>query len=386
MRSTTDFGKWNGSVRITSILFLAAATFGFLQANSIYLIEQLHMEFGASYYIAVIVNFTVCIAGAFGIELLVRTAITRLQKLGVTHRSVEHPIIGSTRADDAATGTVATPIYHFVSSNLNTRVDNLQKRATTMYWSILIIIGAGIWIIIFAGYLTDWDTVSAGIWSRITSEQSDLDNSVDKRLTDFLRTSRERNKTLDQNDIKTFVDTMKSDPDTQQRYADIEKQRDNLVATLISDMKVRAAAGRSWNLSGTILRVTIIGLLIFLVQILIQLYRYNSRLIAFYSSRRDALILAKGKLKESSDFAKLLVPTGLDFGRDPNHPFVEAAQFLFSRRGQGDKGASAKAGNGASAKAGNGASAKAGNGASAKAANGASSKPGTDASDKAAAS
>jgi hypothetical protein len=66
-----------------------------------------------------------------------------------------------------------------------------------------------------------------------------------------------------------------------------------------------------WNWPVTVLRVGIIGMLVFLTQILISLYRYNSRLIAFYSLRRNGLILAgdKANLRKLQPCCFLLIWT-----------------------------------------------------------------------------
>jgi hypothetical protein len=76
-------------------------------------------------------------------------------------------------------------------------------------------------------------------------------------------------------------------------------------------------------------------MLVFLTQILISLYRYNSRLIAFYGSRRDALLLVEGaqdaKIKE---LAEVFFPANLDFGREPRHPLQEMIDFIRKRPSQ----------------------------------------------------
>ncbi len=80
------------------------------------------------------------------------------------------------------------------------------------------------------------------------------------------------------------------------------------------------------------IRVCILGLVIFLVQIMMQLYRYNSRLIAFYGSRRDAILLAKGNAPDMEKYAKQLSPDTLDFGKEPNSFLQELLKFFSQRR------------------------------------------------------
>jgi hypothetical protein len=332
---TVAEGKRRPGVRLITIFLLTSFGFALLQSQRISVLAFLRLDFGVPDYIDILVNFVVCVVGAFSIESLNSTRLLQ--------RSVESSATSPDlylQSDD----TVETPdvhAYRLVSSNLNTRVNNLQKRATAIYWTILLIIGTGVWIIIFSGYLSSWDTLGAAIWDRIDSEASVLNRSIERQAASFYdsqrRTSSDKgNQSIEDN--KQF--NLSSDIIVQLQK--IVEHRGAMITASIDDMKARTANGQNWNLSGTILRICIISLIIFLVQILIQLYRYNSRLIAFYSSRRDALLLARGELREGRAFAELLIPTGLDFGREPNHPLYEAARFLSRGRGARDKGASTK--------------------------------------------
>ncbi|WP_145964988.1 hypothetical protein [Rhizobium leguminosarum] len=113
-----------------------------------------------------------------------------------------------------------------------------------------------------------------------------------------------------------------------QRLSAYISAKDGLIKAMTDALKGRIDDGKNFNVSSTILRLSILGMLIFLVQILIQLYRYNSRLITFYSSRRDAIMLSDGDEKTMRLFSQLLLPSGLDFGREPHHPFAEAAELI----------------------------------------------------------
>ena len=68
----------------------------------------------------------------------------------------------------------------------------------------------------------------------------------------------------------------------------------------------------------------------FLVQILVPLYRYNTRMVAFYGSRLDALSLSGSDLKKAQVYTELFTPSGLDFGKDVQHPLAELGR-LFNR-------------------------------------------------------
>src|ERR1043166_3387401 len=74
----------------------------------------------------------------------------------------------------------------------------------------------------------------------------------------------------------------------------VAAQKQFVISTIVGNAAEHRKAG-GLDFSGVTLRLCILGLTIFLVQILVQLYRYNSRLIAFYSSRRDAILMSGGE-------------------------------------------------------------------------------------------
>jgi hypothetical protein len=63
---------------------------------------------------------------------------------------------------------------------------------------------------------------------------------------------------------------------------------------------------------------------LFLVQILVTLYRYNIRAAAFYDGRADALLLARSEDLELGKLVELFTPTALDFGKMPATPLHSA--------------------------------------------------------------
>jgi hypothetical protein len=182
--------------------------------------------------------------------------------------------------------------YWLVSENLNKRVVQLQVRATAIYWTMLIIIVSGVFLAIFSNYLSSFDNYGNSMLSIVESEKASYSS-----------------------DTQVMLD-----------------QKGKILDALISKMQDSSKTDHNLGGPGTILRIVIVSLVIFLVQILMQLYRYNSRLIAFYGSRRDALLLAQGDPKQGQTFANLLAPAGLDFGKEPSHPLLEAGRLIFGRK------------------------------------------------------
>jgi hypothetical protein len=172
-----------------------------------------------------------------------------------------------------------------IADNLNTRVSSLQARSTMIYWTILFTLAIGVTIVIFSGHLSSLDTAGSQLWSRIDTELNRLNSTDGEAVSKF-----------------------------NQHYEEVLK-------AAVADLSTTNSKGRVWNWPSTILRVSVAGLLIFLVQILIQLYRYNSLLIAFYSSRRDAIIMSEGNFQTAKNWTALFFPANLTFGREPRHPF-----------------------------------------------------------------
>ena len=88
-------------------------------------------------------------------------------------------------------------------------------------------------------------------------------------------------------------------------------------------------AGSLWrNISSLAARLAVIALLIYLVNILVNLYRYNMRLAAFYQARRDAIEMAlaagadvTGMVQGSlADLARANTPEEVTFGPRPALP------------------------------------------------------------------
>jgi hypothetical protein len=86
---------------------------------------------------------------------------------------------------------------------------------------------------------------------------------------------------------------------------------------------VKSAADQRFTqqlVTTTTTRIGSIIILLFLVQILVTLYRYNVRAAAFYDGRADALLLIQGKDAELGRLVDLFTPTSVDFGRMPSTP------------------------------------------------------------------
>ena len=113
------------------------------------------------------------------------------------------------------------------------------------------------------------------------------------------------------------------------------------------DKQLRAEHGYAdtrYIIATAITRIGVVLIIVFLVQILIGLYRYNARLITFYNSRRDFLQLWDGKLPNLDKLQKTMA-ANIDFGKEPKHPLEDIIRQVASKLhlpGMSGGGAAAK--------------------------------------------
>jgi len=135
-------------------------------------------------------------------------------------------------------------------------------------------------------------------------------------------------------------DKSKPKPDVDNRLQEIEKQRIAHVSEQaelekrVKELQGLEAKDQEVGPSQTRFIVSVLSkrlgsvlLLIFLVQILVTLYRYSSRLAAFYDSRADALQLSKDGAFNSAEVSiGVLGPERVDFGKEPRSPIENSIE------------------------------------------------------------
>lgn len=197
--------------------------------------------------------------------------------------------------------------YNIAAQYLDNIISRLQRRATIIYWTIVGTLSVGVGLIVFAGYFASFDTDL--LWSRLDTEWSRIH---------FPTLPPTNSSPLDQDNYKY---QRKIADEALTKYWD---HYDQLLNASISGYDQKNV----FNWVPIALKVSVAGLLIFLVQILIQLYRYNSSLIVFYNSRRYAIIMSEGDLSDTEKWEAVFAPANVDFGRDLRHPFQYVANLL----------------------------------------------------------
>jgi hypothetical protein len=193
--------------------------------------------------------------------------------------------------------------YSIVADYLDRIISRLQSRATLMYWTIVGTLIAGVLLIIFAGSFAAFDTEL--MWWRLDNERHRIYSDI---------TTPPKN-----DELKAWND---------QAITHYWENYDRLLHVSLAGYDQRNV----FNWVPIALKVSVAGILIFLVQILIQLYRYNSLLIVFYSARRYAIIMSGGDLSATERWQAIFAPTNLDFGSNPRHPF-QYFSYLLHREG-----------------------------------------------------
>jgi hypothetical protein len=196
-------------------------------------------------------------------------------------------------------------IYQRITEDLHSTILRLQSRSTKLYVAIVIAIIFGVALTIFAGFFSSFDT--APLWWRLDAERHRVYSNVPTLAANSDSADREK------------YDFFKKATEHYWRNYD----------TLLQD-SINDLSGKS-NWVSVSLKVSIAGLIIFLVQILRQLYRWKSLPIVFYNARRYALLMSKGDLSATERWESVFAPATLDFGRDPRHPFQFFAT-LFSTK------------------------------------------------------
>jgi hypothetical protein len=82
-----------------------------------------------------------------------------------------------------------------------------------------------------------------------------------------------------------------------------------------------------------ITRVGVVLIIIYLVQILIGLYRYNTRLATYYNAKQDVLGLWDGNPTSLKRLDEIIGSPKFDFGKEPKHPLEDLLKAAGSKMG-----------------------------------------------------
>jgi hypothetical protein len=231
---------------------------------------------------------------------------------------------------------------------LDDRIALLRRRATTVLVVIGLALISTVLIVVFAGRLTSLDAAAISNTDRLSSELDRLEAKLAQltQVKSLAAIVRSAPGTLTADDAQKMLDFVKSavgtysigssskvsvppDPDT--LFAAISSTEKRLDETnkLLQDAWAREInSERGYNdwrniVATAITRVGVVLIIVFLVQILMGLYRYNTRLSTYYASRKDIINIWSGNLADLPKLGALFAAPKVDFGRDPRHPLED---------------------------------------------------------------
>jgi hypothetical protein len=128
--------------------------------------------------------------------------------------------------------------------------------------------------------------------------------------------------------LATSIEAKQSD------ISEIDKKIATDDLTLIFPEKIDSGSKWLTLVATTLTRISVLLILVFLVQILVGLYRYSLRLAAFYDARSDALVLRKTGDEDFVKWTTALTPRDIDFGRNATTPSQHAENMVTGLTGK----------------------------------------------------
>jgi hypothetical protein len=215
---------------------------------------------------------------------------------------------------------------------IDERTARLRFRANLMLYAVgALLIGASI-IIVFAGTLTNLDASAVSNVDRITKDIDDAEGRL-ARLSgvEELKKASAADPSGAGKKLASLTDNDPSLPTSDNGLAaEIDAAKTRLTQSedlLRQAWSKELSAERGYNdtryiIATAITRIGVVLVIIFLAQVLIGLYRYNTRLITFYNSRRDFFQIWNGKGATPKELQNLIEPH-IDFGKEPKHPLED---------------------------------------------------------------
>jgi hypothetical protein len=241
-----------------------------------------------------------------------------------------------------------------VAEEIEERAERLRRRSGIILGSIGLSLVVAAVIVIFAGRLTSIDAAAISNIDKIKTELSEIERRF-VALSDVKRQLAAGRGEIQPSPSLTELSTLRprgenfsalssalglpQDPATVDQMITILSERQKKMNELLNDAWLKELAlERPYNdwryiIATAITRVGVVLIIVFLVQILMGLYRYNTRLTTFYNSRKDLLRVWNGRNDELVKLNEILAPSRIDFGRDPKHPLEDIIRAIGDRFG-----------------------------------------------------
>jgi hypothetical protein len=226
-----------------------------------------------------------------------------------------------------------------VTLEIRERVRRLRLRTTGILATIgVALVGAAI-IVVFAGSLTSIDATAVSNVDKVKSDIADEQRQLTRlyqtqtQLTALEQARTAGNKSeiekLERQLGSSSFSPLPTDPTAiQAMISDVKERIFKLNALLDPAWKKELETQRGYNdwhyiAATAITRVGVVLIIIYLVQILIGLYRYNTRLATYYSAKQDVLGLWDGNPTSLKRLDEIMGSPKFDFGKEPKHPLED---------------------------------------------------------------
>ncbi len=254
--------------------------------------------------------------------------------------------------------------------DIDKRLQRLRKRTNVILWAISISLVAAALVVLFAGQLTSIDAAAVNYTDKLKSEIASANRNISnlflyqniyKQVDNLNRQIDEISKLkapdkaqLDKLE-KDKQDLIKMLPRESFGLDDVRPRDSEQTALLVQEQEKFKAAllkhyDTAWEkdingdrgvdrglsewrylIATAITRVGVILIIVFLVQILLGLYRYNTRLSTYYHTVRDTIILWDGKFDKLDEMKELVREPRIDFGKEPKHPLEDIIRGIAGR-------------------------------------------------------
>jgi len=227
-----------------------------------------------------------------------------------------------------------------VMVEIDGRVRRLQKRTNIILLTISCSLVAAAFIVIFAGRLTSLDASAVSNIDRlnteITASRRRLNNLYQLQGWHVALEEAKRKGVV--SDIEKLekqvpflprVEDGLTDPKAILASISAGERRMERLDDLLNDgwrRELSSERGYSdWKyiIATAITRLGVVVILVYLVQILMGLYRYNTRMIAYYNARRDIFTIWNGNPTTLKVLDNVLSTPTVDFGKEPKHPLED---------------------------------------------------------------
>lgn len=199
---------------------------------------------------------------------------------------------------------------------LRMRATELKKRASTFLVLIMILlVTAGINIIL-ASFISGVDRDSLSTIENVINQAKDSHEKLEaaqSKLDNFIESPNDPKQ-------KKSIDSLSKDVVRLKKEYDYLRDKESRLLSQYSNEAPVGAFEDKEFLSIFSIRFGVTIIILFFVQVLVNLYRYNVRLASYYDGKADALLLSKSNLSNFEDISKSLSPEDLHFGTPPNTP------------------------------------------------------------------